>query len=128
MLEKDIIEEEEEPDQNIIENNFKQFQINFHEEEEPDQNIIEYNSKKFKLNYYSDSEKIIIKLESINEDPKIIFGKIFKLQQLREISNYFKIADNIEGALTSIHDLMKQKITIEKKNENEINLIIPYEK
>ena len=36
-------------------------------EEEPDLNNIEYNSKKFKLNYYSDSEKIIIKLESIHE-------------------------------------------------------------
>ena len=129
MLEKDIIEEEEEeeePDQNIIESNSKKFQINFHEEEEQDQNILEYNSKKFQLNYHSDGEQIRIKLESINEDPKIIFGKNVDLEQLKKINKYFKIADNIEGAIESIHDLMKQKITIEKKNEKEINLMIPF--
>ena len=96
------------------------------EEEEPDQKIIEYDSKQFQLNCQIENKKIKIKLQSINDDPIITFSNDFNLQELQEINNYFTDAKNIEEALDIIKDLMIKKITIEKKYEKEINLIFHY--
>ena len=92
--------------------------------EEPDENIIDYNS--FNFNYYIESERIVLKLESINENPKILYRNNFNLQELREIDKYFKMAENIEGIPELLKDIINERITIQKINENEIKLIIPY--
>ena len=115
MKEKDEIEEEKEEEKEEEE-----------KKEEPNQKIIEYDSKQFHLNCRIENEKIIIKLESIKEDPIIIYSNDFNVQELQEINKYFMFVDNIEVALDAIKDLMEKKITIVKKNEKEINSIIQY--
>ena len=96
------------------------------EPEVNDNNYIEYNSKKFKLNIEREHEKIVIKLESINENPTIKYFNNFTLQELGVLDIYFRGAGSLEEAIKLLNDLKEEAIRIENKNEKEIKLIIPF--
>ena len=89
----------------------------------------EYNSRKYKILINIELSQILIQIEEMNSNPQKIFRNAFTREKLIGIDRYFRMVDSIQEEIGIFKELLDAKnYKIENKNDDEVQLILSYNK